>query len=150
MEEGGPPLLIPRLEVDGGVAEEEFHHLLLATLGSLHQRGVALPVLGVGVDTLGQQGLDAGKVALSARPVELGLAQGTIQVRVDYLLLISNLLYSVLDLSYPIPWVNCLRGGNGGHNPAGEVSAGMHPHLAPLSFVVEHLAAVEESSYNRI
>ena len=97
MEEGGPPLLIPRLEVDGGVAEEEFHHLLLATLGSLHQRGVALPVLGVGVDTLGQQGLDAGKVALSARPVELGLAQGTIQVRVDYLLLISNLLYSVLD-----------------------------------------------------
>ena len=38
----------------------------------------------------------------------------------------------------------------GGHNPAGEVSAGMHPDLALLLFVVEHLAAVEESSYNRI
>ena len=44
-------------------------------------------------------------------------------------------------------WVNCLRGRNGGHNPAGEVSAGMHPDLALLSFVVEHLAAVEESNH---
>ena len=95
MEEGGPPLLIPRLEVDGGLAEEELHHLLRATPGSLHQQGVAVPVLGVGVDTLGQAVLDAAQVALSARPVELGLAQGTnviILVREDYLLPISNLL----------------------------------------------------------
>ena len=106
MEEGGPPLLIPRLEVDGGLAEEELHHLLRATPGSLHQQGVAVPVLGVGVDTLGQAVLDAAQVALSARPVELGLAQGTnviILVREDYLLPISNLLCSVLDPSNSIP-----------------------------------------------
>ena len=60
-EEGGPPAHIPRLEVDVGLAEEESHHLLPATPGSPHQRDVADPVLGVGVDTLGQQVLDSGK-----------------------------------------------------------------------------------------
>ena len=60
-EEGGPPAHIPRLEVDVGLAEEESHHLLPATPGSPHQRGVAVPVLGVGVHTTGQQ--DSGKIA---------------------------------------------------------------------------------------
>ena len=150
-EEGGYPVHIPRLEVDVGLVEEESHHPLPATPGSLHQRGPALPVLGVGVQALGQQVLNAAQVALSARPEELGLAQGangTILVREDYLLPISNLLYSVLDPSYsiPWPWVNCFRGENGRHNPAGEVSAGMHPWDCG---VVEHLAAVEESAVQR-
>ena len=101
----GHPVHIPRLEVDVGLVEEESHHPLPATPGCLHQRCPALPVLGVGVQALGQQVLNATQVALSARPEELGLAQGangTILVKEDYLLQISNLLYSVLDPSYPI------------------------------------------------
>ena len=104
-EEGGPPVHIPRLEVDVGLVEEESHHLLPATPGGLHQRGAVLPVLGVRVQALGQQVLNAAQVALPARPEELGLAQGangTILVGEDYLLQISNLLNSVLDPSYPI------------------------------------------------
>ena len=89
-EEGGAPPLSPHLEVDVGKAEEELHHPLLATPGSLHQRGAALPVLGVGVQALGEQVLDAAQVALPACPEELGLAQGTdgpILVRESYYLL---------------------------------------------------------------
>ena len=71
MEEGGPPPITPSLEVDSGLAEEECHHLLLAMPGSQHQRGAAQPVLGVRVHTLGQQGLDAAVVAITARTAEL-------------------------------------------------------------------------------
>ena len=48
-EEGGPPVHIPRLEVDIWLVEEESHHPLPATPGSLHQRGPAVPSWALGL-----------------------------------------------------------------------------------------------------
>ena len=150
-EEGGHPVHIPRPVVEVGLVEEESHHPLPATPGSLHQRGPALPVLGVGVQALGQQVLSAAQVALPARPEELGLAQGKWNNFGKRRLSTSDFKFTVFGFRSflfdpPWPWVNCLRGENGRHNPAGEVSAGMHPWDCG---VVEHLAAVEESAVQR-